>query len=487
MRIVMKKTIFILLASFLVLACSDEVTEIYEENHGIQFEITSSRVVFSSDGGFKTVLVTSSMDWDCHTDASWFTVTKGEGQFEIAADANNSGAARYGEITVVASSGEVSYAETVSVAQRVSDDDSTDLSVDETANCYIAGTETNYRFDATVKGNGLNTEGAAESYIGKYGATIAPSEIVYADLLWEAAFDADKTRSCNIIDGTPVYSDGYVYFTTGSAEGNAVIAVKNAVGTVLWSWHIWVTDSEIAEIEGNGFYWMDRNLGALTTAEEDVNNRGLLYQWGRKDPFLPSSGAYGERSLNVKNTQVGKGSGEWDYDGYTTKLAEEAPGNISLSVENPMTMLLVNGSTYSWYITRANNDNYFNYLWGDSSDLSTYVKSMFDPCPAGYNVPVENPWLPSDDNQDVNVWSVDLTYGRNWIGGNNAFYPCAGAFNGSQGAHVDTSYAGYYWTSGLYSSSSYFVMSLFFTPATAMSYSYSYPVHAMYVRCMRVD
>ena len=37
---------------------------------------------------------------------------------------------------------------------------------------------------------------------------------------------------------------------------------------------------------------MDRNLGALSNEIGDVANRGMLYQWGRKEPFLPSSVAY---------------------------------------------------------------------------------------------------------------------------------------------------------------------------------------------------
>ena len=41
---------------------------------------------------------------------------------------------------------------------------------------------------------------------------------------------------------------------------------------------------------------MDRALGAIstgttaaTTDQEAVNRFGMLYQWGRKDPFTPSS------------------------------------------------------------------------------------------------------------------------------------------------------------------------------------------------------
>ena len=65
-----------------------------------------------------------------------------------------------------------------------------------------------------------------------------------------------------------------------------------ADGDILWSWHIWVTNRPITTSEGNNLQWMDRNLGALSNEIGDVANRGMLYKWGRKEPFLPSSVAY---------------------------------------------------------------------------------------------------------------------------------------------------------------------------------------------------
>ncbi|MCD8206841.1 MAG: hypothetical protein LUD72_02780 [Bacteroidales bacterium] len=481
----MKKTIFILLAcAFAFVGCED-VTEHYSENSVVRLEVTSSRVVFASDGGEKTVLVTTNADWAYSEDGSWFSVAKGDGSIVITADANSTESPRYGEITVTTADGTLS--ESISVAQRVSVDNSIDLSAEETANCYMANTSTSYRFNALVKGNGLSQDvSAIKEYVEEYGTVINSASIVYADLLWEATLDADKTRSCNIIDGTPIYEGGEVWFTTGTAEGNAVIAVKDSNGNVLWSWHIWVTDQEIAETFGNGYYWMDRNLGANSTEELDVTNRGLLYQWGRKDPFLPSPAAYGVEDANVFNTLVGDGSGVWNYTDFIAKLASEAPGNIPLSVENPMAPFIAFGSVYSWYLTKNLDDNKAALPWGDSSNLNTYVKSLFDPCPAGYNVPVDNAWI-SANNQATNIWSTESEYGRYWTGGNDAYYPCAGAYQGITASMTGTETYGYYWTSTKSATTSYYPCYIYFTPRTSIAYSYSYPVHAMSVRCMRVN
>lgn len=477
----MKKTLFILSVFAFAFAACEKVTETYEDP-ATQLEVTTSYVIFSADGGSKTVLVTSNTDWTCAASDSWYSVAQGEGELVISADANTTGANRYSTLTV--SAGELS--ETISVAQALPSS-VPDLSEYENANCYIAKTGTAYRFDATVKGNGQSVDfGGIAAYVDKYGTTIDPSEIIYADLIWESTFNADKTSSHNIIDGQPVYSGGYVYFTTGESEGNAAIAVRDAQGTILWSWHIWVTDDEIAETYGNGYHWQDRNLGAVTAAPGDINNRGLLYQWGRKDPFLPSSAEYGADETVVYNYQVGDGSGEWNYTDYSCGVVTSAPGNIPFTVKNPMAFILYNGSVYSWYLSKDNDDNDTNYLWGDSSDLSTYVKSIFDPCPPGYNVPVDNPWV-SDKDQDVNYWSAGQDYGRYWTGGNNAFYPFAGYLNGSSGIMYNTSDYGYYWSSGKYSDETYYGRYFYFNSGSALYYSFTYPVHAFSVRCMRAE
>lgn len=483
----MKKTIFFLtilsIVGLAVTGCED-VTEYYED-HAQQLEVSSPYVIFSAEGGSRTVLVTSSDTWDFTVSGTWVEAMPGDGLLEISADANTTGANRQSSIIVTAGS----LTETISVSQTFPDDDSADLSEDENANCYIANTMSSYRFNATVKGNGLAADyGGIKAYTDAYGVNIDPDEIVYADLLWETTLDGDRTRSRAIINGNPVYNDGYVYFTTGTAEGNAVIAVKDAQGTVLWSWHIWVTDAEIGETYGNGFYWMDRNLGANSKESRDVTNRGLFYQWGRKDPFLPSTAEYGADQPDVLNYEVGDGSGTWNYSDYSAGVSLEAPGNIPLSIRVPMSLIQYNGVIYSWYISSRNEDLCQAYLWGNSEDLSTYVKSIFDPCPAGYNVPVDSPWISSKD-QDVNYWyGIGGNYGLYWTGGGNAFYPVAGVLLGSTGELSGTSSYGYYWCSGKNASdSSYSTYCLYFNSTNSISYTLYYPVMAMPVRCMRVE
>ncbi len=96
-------------------------------------------------------------------------------------------------------------------------------------------------------------------------------------------------------------------------EGNALIAAyddENCEGNILWSWHIWATNLPIEAdaIEYYHYNWdsngintdqfvagplvMMCNLGALaerptTAGVLNTDTYGMLYQWGRKDPFPP--------------------------------------------------------------------------------------------------------------------------------------------------------------------------------------------------------
>lgn len=99
-------------------------------------------------------------------------------------------------------------------------------------------------------------------------------------------------------------------YVKANQEGNALIAAYNASNEIIWSWHIWVTKNDPGNIgnavvyttydwDNNGinsdvrvprYGIMPCNLGALseeypTTLAAANRCHGMLYQWGRKDPF----------------------------------------------------------------------------------------------------------------------------------------------------------------------------------------------------------
>lgn len=405
---------------------------------------------FPQAGGTLFVGVAANVQWGYSSDETWIVMDNNGDQMEITVEANDTGDDRHGIVYVRTSNLE----KTVYISQSCNV--SVNLSDTGNANCYIAKPDGAYMFDATLKGNG-GSDGNSQ-YIETYGLKVEGA--VRADLLWESTFDGDKTRSREIIAGNPILKDGYVYFSTGNVEGNAVIAVKSMTGAILWSWHIWVVREDISIEECNGFKWMDRNLGAINNTPKDINNRGLMYQWGRKDPFLPTyvpyDGLYATAlRYNPDNTETGNGSGKWNYRNFMALQLVRAPGHIPFSVEMPMTYIQYYGDLYNgtedWYISERNEAELTSFLWGDFEDV--LGKTIFDPCPAGYVIPPGDAFILKDSQvEEAEQWSINSTlceefdFGARWKEGNDAYFPLAGHRIGLDGELVYCGNLGIYWT-----------------------------------------
>ena len=238
-----------------------------------------------------------------------------------------------------------------------------DLSADGRANCYVVTAPGFYCFDVTVIGNGqegiipgvgFHTEDAA---INPVSARILFNQ---NDVLSDVSFGGGK-----------------VYFRAGDKEGNAQIAVYDAAGEVLWSWHIWRTDApeDIAYTNRDKISWvvMDRNIGATASSGDEA--QGLYYQWGRKDPF--------EASVLAKGMYVNKDR------------------NLAYAVKHPRQALKPIAwkgvyDTFDW--SGNHRDSINQHLWGNPDfaychPLKEMVKTIYDPCPAGYVVAPSNAFI----------------------------------------------------------------------------------------------
>ena len=228
--------------------------------------------------------------------------------------------------------------------------------VNRTANSYIVSAAGDYKFRATHKGN---------------SSTEAIGAITSATVLWESFGTATAPAVGDLVKNV-AYSDGYIRFTATAAEGNAVIAAKDASGKILWSWHIWLTDKPAEHIYANSAgTMMDRNLGATSATPGNVGALGLLYQWGRKDPFLGSS--------STSSNTVALSTLTWPSPVQVSTLPVDATYHIA----NPTTFITSNNSrqNYDWFFTSSSE--YHNDRWPDSGS----PKSIYDPCPAGWRVP----------------------------------------------------------------------------------------------------
>lgn len=484
------KRFYIYLVSLALLAlggCTKEPADVLQaEPDYANVELSSTSVVMSEEEGTYTLFVsTNRVEWEVQEQCSWLDVSIEGSSITLFADRNNSSEGRMGVVEVVAGADPDVARARLKVYQQGRN--TQNLSKMATANCYIVPTNGSYLFDASVKGNG---GGDGNSRYIEFAGT-AIENATYASLAWEATYDGDKTRSTKIIHGEPVYDalKRAVYFSTGEMEGNALITLHAADGTILWSWHIWVMNEEVTTAFANGFHWMDRNLGAITAAEGDIRNRGMLYQWGRKEPFLPSMAEYmfvpshsyddegylleteeeylaieeeivAARTLaNVINPQVGDGNQQWNTVGEVAPVALAAPGNIDYSLQHPTTILgcrtdiPIGEYVFDWYLQQdlqgkgSVMQQSQSYLWGDGA-IDTKYKTIFDPCPAGYAVPPAGAFDEVPDGYACTYLGGDwqpTEYGWNWTSAERLHFPSSGNFDVS-GLMGETGENPLYWS-----------------------------------------
>lgn len=282
--------------------------------------------------------------------------------------------------------GVLEYVETVEV----------DLSERGHSNCYIVSEPGFYSFDATVIGNG------EYGFVDGVDFHVSTPEISPAsvDLIWE-------DRNGLIRDVKLNETKDRVKFTATGIEGNALVAVKDASGNILWSWHLWMTDkpNDLVYVNHIGSYTMlDRNIGAISTEQSQWRESvGVMYQWGRKDPFSITGNDYSNYKQN-----------------YTTEMGRVP---LSQTIENPSVF-------YCKYPSWTSPFN--SSLWAPDQ------KTIYDPCPVGYRVPPRNAFRSFTKSgestwQGVDYINVIENFDKGWNfiydGVNTTYFPTADAIN----------------------------------------------------------
>lgn len=308
-------------------------------------------------------------------------------------------------------------------------------------------------------------------------------------------------------------------FVKTNKKGNALIAAYNKDNKIIWSWHIWVTDHEPDNLgkaivyytydwdkDGiyptkpriQGYAVMSCNLGALADNpnEKDTQTFGMLYQWGRKDPFPPirtiefdgfaytndvTDAHYGNDNETLVHKTSGTDSGYLFHSVFGSKLE----GAVEYSIANPTVFICGTNEICFEEKYLDNLANYFNegdwcpkgesndQLWGGlkpsmdsdmkylevSKNNNIHIfdnygeKSIFDPCPKGWRVAPGELWLEftstgynpiSMDQINYNPSQTSGTYGmmmymQDWREGPSSYFPMQGTrVGGGGGIRVGT-------------------------------------------------
>lgn len=329
-----------------------------------------------------------------------------------------------------------------------------------TANCYVANRWGYYKFPL-VYGNGWDKDkgvnvaayhgpentpkdelNVLSTFVDHLGYDIGSPFIVahstakftisHAALLWEdspgliANVHYDPTLYTSPSD--PTKKIGGITFDIPYAtakQGNAVIALYDTAGRIVWSWHIWVTPMgaqyTVPYVSQAGYvYNIDAvNLGWVSfnpikdyrarkcrvRFESETGNSqveimvaqqphailcpgdAMFYQWGRKDPFRGIDRSGAEVALTVER-----------YKKEESEVASPKRPILAWRTQNPnvfhrMGLRTLTETERSVYKTlKGLTENCFVNLWDsqnkEQNTMSKYssTKSIYDPCPPGFKV-----------------------------------------------------------------------------------------------------
>ena len=299
-----------------------------------------------------------------------------------------------------------------------------------TANCYLVNASGTYRFPL-IYGNAFKNGGPNSA---AYTSTQTGTNVL-TTFLNHLGNEIDdpyiyNNAGCTPYDACLVWQDteglvANVALTSDKQnisfsvpqptirQGNAIIAVRDSAGTIMWSWHIWVTDYRlgsdlraVTNFQSARYYFMPVNLGWCEGKTTDYEGRSALvkltqagtgqatifkleqpaqrvvdfgnnpyYQWGRKDPMLPGVYNAGMSVVN-KDCYTDSDKPEYTYDAkdLNTSVIYEYIRNPHCSNKN------------------SNMDGRYYNLWSAENATTTVnddpvVKTVYDPSPVGYCVP----------------------------------------------------------------------------------------------------
>lgn len=196
------------------------------------------------------------------------------------------------------------------------------------------------------------------------------------------------------------YEAGYVSFRVKKesiCSGNAVIAVRDNDGVIMWSWHIWATDKNLTSVEVTNnknvsYKFLPFNLGwceysvketyearsvsarikqdggkisetivfkqkAHSGSGTSTSGNNVYYQWGRKDPMLAGSGNGIDKSYFADNETY-----KFSIKGL------KALFNIGPGIQNPNKFNLAYQMDYD-----------IDNMW-DNGNTANVVKTIYDLC-----------------------------------------------------------------------------------------------------------
>ena len=320
----------------------------------------------------------------------------------------------------------------------------------------------------------------------------ANSGINAAEVTW-----ADE-NNLTTLSGSTIYRDAsgnaFVKFEVKKENlksGNAVISVKKG-NTILWSWHLWFAPKtaldkiKVTNFQNKVYEFTNETLGWKPTewtgtsystprtvkvkVEQTLGNNGdkqyavvtitqnpgltkkngttTFYQWGRNNAFPGTDAALPQGSIVKGNDQIHMDN-KIQYPNYffTTKFV-----NGKITQTDGLTKF-----HYFYNLWSMNNYRRGDY---DAANNIEVVKTIYDPCPVGFNVPTNGAFTgfttdgTSRGQMNVNGTNVKATYDINsghlfWTNSSKTetiYFPASGFRHAENDKIKEANSFGDYWS-----------------------------------------
>ena len=340
------------------------------------------------------------------------------------------------------------------------------------ANCYVVNAPGWYKIPLYY-GNSLNNRSGygTSTFQTSTGTQIDENNCNFATsvqsgkLLWQDEYA--------LITPSSIKKDGdflkFYVSPNAIAQGNAVIAAMSGAdgtGSILWSWHIWVTDMNLRErvniksgsTRQTDYHFMTKPVGYceastlsyptriinVSISQDDIDGKKAsvaisqssstkitygenctFYQWGRKDPFPGAQSDDNTTSLQKLC---------YDADGKKFEYTKQGENTTEDSGKQSMKGSILNPTTFYYSHTTTSYDSQdndwcsttYNDNWSKISNTivlegawndDNVTKTVYDPCPIGFKMPGCNAFtrFTKDGNYHYSNDGHPTCYGDAWI------------------------------------------------------------------------
>lgn len=268
-----------------------------------------------------------------------------------------------------------------------------------TANCYVIRHPGIYMlplvYGNKIKNGSVNNNGFDKTFIENANFPI----LVWQDEKSLIKSVGIKKNGANI-DNRDV---DCLYFETADAstinQGNAIVAVKDASGSILWSWHIWVTNdpgvtqfTTIENYSGKTFSLAGLNLGLCNAIHYEFPERSITLRVEQEDSGKSHIFTIKQMPMNLLN--------EFNYTFYQWGRKDPiigftAPPKDVVNYQEK-TRYDIDNKEISFSTREVQHDDAYKYPSDFISSWSPIItdwnktKTVYDPCPVGMRIPDED-------------------------------------------------------------------------------------------------